>query len=58
MIKKITIVILVAVSAAGTMAIRDLFGNMWMRAFVTGVGGAVIGLIVVLGQSKNSPKDK
>jgi hypothetical protein len=54
--KKIMIVILIAVTAAGTMAIRDLIGNMWTRALVTGLGGAVIGLIVVLGQRRNSPQ--
>ena len=58
MMKKIMIVILIAVSAAVTMAIRDLIGNMWTRALVTGLGGAVIGLIVVLGQRRNSLKEE
>ena len=52
------IVILVAVSAAGTMAIRDLIGNIWMRALVTGAGGAMVGLIIILGQRRNSTKEE
>ena len=58
MMKKVMIVILVALTTAGTMAIRDLIGNVWTRALVTGLGGAVIGLIVVLGQRRNSPKEE
>jgi len=56
--KNIMIVMLVAICVASTMAIRDEMATVWARALVAGLGGAVIGLVAILGHIRNQTKEK